>query len=364
MTTDKFKSYTQIDQIPGVSVVVIGLNVEQYISSCLQSVYNLDYPRELLEVIYVDSGSKDKTLDILKRFPSVKVIKLGTKQPNAAKGRNAGWRAANHDLIQFVDADSYLDTRWLRTAIPQLKANVGAVAGILKERFPNRNLYHRMANLEWNIRIGSGGWSIKDIEAKTFGGNVLIRRNILEKTDGYQQNLAAGEDPDLSYRIRRMGYKIYRLNSMMATHDINISSLATFLKRTRRSGFVYGHLALSYWREPERYMVKRSIAILLGAAAPLFIMLLSALLGYLGPGIILSLLLMFRLVFQAGHFSKVMSIPLSDAIIYSLYLAFCIFPQFMGVMDSLRKFSLFKPRHKPVTESNGALPFNRVIQNI
>lgn len=211
----------------------------------------------------------------------------------------------------------------------------------------------------WDWRL-----SIKDIEAKTFGGNVLIRREILEKTDGYDQNLAAGEDPDLSYRIRRMGYKLYRLNSMMATHDINISSLATFLKRTRRSGFVYGHLALSYWRESERYMVKRSIAILLGAAAPLFILLLSALLGFLGPGIILSFLLMFRLVFQAGHFAKVMGIPLSEAVIYSLYLAFCIFPQFMGVIDSLRIFGLSKARQHTVMEPDDVSSLNHVIQSI
>jgi glycosyltransferase involved in cell wall biosynthesis len=361
---DNLKSYTQIDQIPGVSVVVIGLNVENFISSCLQAIYDLDYPRAFLEVIYVDSGSNDKTLDILKRFPSVKVIKLGTNRPNAAKGRNAGWRAATHDLVQFVDADSYLDPRWLRKAIPQLGGDVAAIAGTLKERFPNRNLYHRMANLEWNIRIGSTGWSVKDIEAKTFGGNVLIRREILENTGGFDQNLAAGEDPDLSYRIRRMGYKIFRLNSLMATHDINISSLSTFLKRTRRSGFVYGHLALRYWREPERYMVKRSIAILTGAAAPFFILILSALLGYLGPGILLSLLLMFRLVFQAGHFSKVMNIPFSEAVTYSLYLAFCIFPQFVGVVDSLRSFGLLKTRHKRVKEYQRVPELQRITQNI
>ena len=188
MMIDKLKSFTQIDQIPGVSVVVIGLNVEQFLSSCLQSIYNLDYPREFLEVIYVDSGSKDKTLDILKRFPSVKVIKLRTHQPNAAKGRNAGWQAAKHDLVQFVDADSYLDTRWLRTAIPQLKENVAAVAGTLRERFPGRNLYHRMANLEWNIRIGTGGCPLKISKQRpleemySFAGKFLKKPMAMTKT--------------------------------------------------------------------------------------------------------------------------------------------------------------------------------------
>lgn len=362
MMKHKLKSYEQIKQIPGVSVVVIGLNVEQYISNCLESIYNLDYHHESLEVIYVDSGSKDKTLDILKCFPNVKVIKLDTEKPNAAKGRNAGWLAAKHDLIQFVDADSYLDTRWLRTAIPYLKHDVGAVAGTLKERFPSRNLYHRMANLEWNIRVGSEGWSIKDIEAKTFGGNVLIPRDLLEQSGGYQESLGAGEDPDLSYRIRRMGYKVYRLNTLMATHDININKIATFLKRTRRSGFVYGYLALSYWKEPERYMVKRTMAILLGALAPFSIFLLATLAGFMLPGLVMGLLVMFRLLFQAGHFARVMQISRREAINYCLYLAFCIYPQFLGVIDSLRQYGWVKLRPGRLKDRSEASSLNAVIQ--
>jgi len=323
-----------------VSVVVIGLNVEPFIAQCLRAIFNLKYPIHLLDIIYVDSGSSDKTLEIVNKFAPVRVIELNTISPNAAKGRNAGWLAAQHELIQFVDADSYLDSNWLRIAIQQLNGSVGAVAGTLRERYSKRNLYHRMANLEWNIRVGAKGWSTKDVETKTFGGNVLTRRSILERSGGYNEDLAAGEDPDLSYRMRRMGYKIYRLTAPMASHDINISRLTTFLKRTRRSGFVYGHLALSYWQEPEHYMVKRTIAILLGTIAPLVIMLLSALLGFPGSGLMVALLLMLRLVFQSPHFAKVMQISLSEAITYSLYLAFCIFPQFLGIIDALRKFGI------------------------
>ncbi len=348
--------------LPPISVVVIGLNVESFISSCLQAIYRSHYPTNLIEVIYVDGGSTDITLDIVRSFRTVKLIQLNTSTPNAAKGRNAGFHAANHDLVQFVDADSYLNPHWLITAVKQIGGSVGAVAGTLHERFPNRNLFHRMANLEWNIRKGSDGWSIKDIETPTFGGNVLIRRGVLEQTGGYQADLAAGEDPDLSYRIRRMGYKIYRLNSPMASHDINIKSLGPFLRRTRRSGFVYGHLALSYWREPERYMVKRTIAILMGTAAPLIVVLISALSGLLGPGLALALLIMFRLVFQAGHFARVMQISRSEALVYSLYLAFCIFPQVLGVVDSIKKFGLSNIFQKPILETDRDIQFNEVVR--
>lgn len=327
-----------------ISVVVIGLNVADHLDQCLSAIEASRYPDNLLEVIYVDSGSRDGSLEIAKRHKDVRILELNTENPSAAMGRNAGLHAASHDLIQFVDADSHLHPDWLRTAVTTLQGAVAAVAGSLHERRPNRNLYHRMAHLEWNLRKGESGWTTQEQEARVFGGNVLARRQVWLDLQGYDEDLPAGEDPDLSYRVRQAGYRILRLNAPMATHDIDIAGFGRWWKRARRSGFAYASLALRYWNQPERYMLKRVIRIVGGVGFPWMLILLGVLLGYPLPGIALALLVMLRLLFQAPHFAKVLGIPLTSAFVYSLYLALSIYPQFLGVWDVIRKqFRNWKP---------------------
>lgn len=326
-----------ITTLPGISVVVIGLNVEKYLARALTAIRNSHYPQDQLEIIYVDSGSTDLSLPIAAGFPEVQLIALHDPAPNAAKGRNAGFQAAKHDLIHFVDADSYLDPRWLKLAVRELKDTVGAVAGHLNERFPQRNFFHRMAHLEWNLRVGNKGWTTEATEALTFGGNVLMSRQAYLSAGGYDETMVAGEDPDLSYRVRHSAHRILRLNAPMASHDINLNSWSQYLNRTRRSGVAYATLATKYWTEPEKFMLTRVFRILGGVLAPQGLLLLGALSGYPIVGLSLALLVAFRLLFKVNLFARLFKISRSRAVQYALYLAFSIYPQFLGVISSLGK---------------------------
>ena len=318
---------------PPICVVVIGLNVAKYLRSALQAIHSSDYPRELLEIIYVDSGSTDGSVEIAESFTGVHTVELDDDFPNAAKGRNAGLAVASHNLIQFVDADSYLHPQWLKTAVLHLQGRVAAVAGSLRERKPDQNLFHRMADLEWNLRPGKSGWTTDEVEARGFGGNVLIQRLAFQLAGTYDETLPAGEDPDLSYRFRQAGFSILRINTEMASHDINIQNLRAFAKRSRRSGFVYASLAWRYGREAERFGCKESYRIAAGVLAPWVILLAGTSLGYPLISLLLSGLIMFRLLFRVGEFSRVLGLSTRDAVKYSLYLAFVIYPQFPGLLS-------------------------------
>jgi len=323
-------------QLPGISVVIIGLNAAKYLRQSLESVLNSEYPYKKLEVIYVDSGSTDGSQDIVHMFPQVELVQLDPRNPSAAKGRNAGAYRARYELIQFVDADSYVHPQWLRQAVLALEDDVAAVSGRLSERHPKKNLYHRMAELEWNLWVDpSGAWTTETMDANVFGGNVMLRRSVLLAVNGYDEYLKAGEDPDLSYRIRKLGFRLLRVNRAMASHDINMNGVLQYLSRSRRSGSAYAHLALRYWKESERFMVKRVIRIIGGVTTPIMLVVAGVLTGHTNLGLILALLIMFRLVFQVGKFSKLFRIGYLRALEYSIYLAFSIYPQFMGVKDVL-----------------------------
>ncbi len=331
--------------LPNISIVVIGLNVENYLARALNAVRNSDYPREKLEIIYVDSGSTDMSRPIAAGFPEVQLIDLNDPAPNAAKGRNAGFRAAKHEVIQFVDADSYLDPAWMKQAVSVLKGDVGAVAGHLNERYPEKNFFHKMAHLEWNLRVGSDGWSTQSTEALTFGGNVMLHKRVFLAAGGYDETMIAGEDPDLSYRVRHTGFRILRLNSPMASHDNNLKSWRQYLTRTYRSGIAYALLAKKYWTQSEKFMMKRLMRIFGGVLLPQMMIFSGILFNQVALGVALGLLVAFRLVFKTSKFARLFGISRTRAFQYALYLALSIYPQFMGVLSTFGKALIAQGRH-------------------
>ncbi|MBQ3450155.1 MAG: glycosyltransferase family 2 protein, partial [Synergistaceae bacterium] len=93
---------------PRVSVVVIGYNIEQYISQCIRSILNQDYRN--FELIFVDDGSHDNTLSIAETFSEdVRVRIISKENGGCVSARKAGVRASSGEYICFVDGDDYVN---------------------------------------------------------------------------------------------------------------------------------------------------------------------------------------------------------------------------------------------------------------
>jgi hypothetical protein len=75
------------------------------------------------------------------------------------------------------------------------------------------------------------------------GGDALIRREVLERTGGYDESLIAGEDPELCARIWALGYKIVRLDRLMVGHDLAIIRFWQYWQRSVRTGYAYAEVS-------------------------------------------------------------------------------------------------------------------------
>lgn len=308
---------------PKIGVVVIGINVERHLQACLESVFASDYPTDFMEVVYVDSGSSDSTVPIARSFGRVRVIKLNDQHPTPGKGRNAGWKSLDTPFIQFLDADTVIHPKWLKTGVTRLRNNVRAVCGQRQERYPATNWFHRIVNMEWDYEIGP---------CRYFGGDVLMARSVLEETDGFDEALVAGEDPELSYRIRQKGYVIQRLRYPMTEHDINMRSFRQYLKRAVRSGYAYAEIALRFLGKKEKMWKKELIRVLVRGFLPVCLLLIFASLGWPGLGLVLGGMLLMLPLVRIKSFRKRTKCSWIESMVYSLHCSFVVIPQCIGVL--------------------------------
>ena len=213
-----------------VGVVVIGRNEGARLVRCLSSL-----EPEQVPIVYVDSGSTDSSVS-LARSRGVEVVELDPATPfSAARARNEGFarlrsRWPDRAFVMFVDGDCEVVPGWLDRAERELMARpeLAVVCGRRSELDPQRSIYNRLADLEWNTPIGL---------AAACGGDSLVRAADFEAVGGFNPTAKAGEEPELCQRLRRAGRKIARIDAAMTRHDMNMTRFSQWWRRQFRTGY-------------------------------------------------------------------------------------------------------------------------------
>ena len=241
-----------------VAAVVIGRNEGERLVRCLASLTERAAP-----VLYVDSGSTDASVAAA-REAGAQVVELDMSLPfTAARARNAGLLRLGAEappFVQVIDGDCEMRDSWIGSAAAFLKAHprAAAVAGRLRERFPEVSVWNRLADMEWE---GSSG------EVDAIGGIALLRKDAVAEVGGYREDLIAGEEPEMCLRLRQAGWTIHRIEAEMAWHDAAMTRIGQWWRRTTRAGHAFAegawlHGASGYMRAETRR------ALLWGAGLP------------------------------------------------------------------------------------------------
>ena len=219
---------------PLVSVVVIGRNEGRRLEACLKSVTAMHNPGGEIELIYVDSDSRDGSPDLALAL-GAKVLHVKPQRPSAATGRNAGWRAAAAPYILFLDGDTLLHPDFLNIALQTLHdPAVAVVWGHRRETHPEQSLYNRVLDLDWIYPPGISEFC---------GGDALMRRSVLAQVGGFSEDLIAGEEPELCQRIRGQGWVIQHIDQPMTGHDLDMTRFPAYWKRAFRAGHAYAEVS-------------------------------------------------------------------------------------------------------------------------
>jgi len=247
------------------AVVVIGRNEGARLIACLDSIGHAG------PLIYVDSGSTDGSVDAA-RARGADVVDLDLSRPfTAARARNTGLRRLKAQgftgpFVQMIDGDCQLAPGWLDRAQATLDADPGLaiVFGRRRERYPQASIYNWLCDVEWAVPPGP---------ARYCGGDVMLRRAAVEAVGSYPDDMIAGEEPDLSIRLREAGWRLECLDAEMTLHDAAIHRFGQWWRRAIRSGHAYAELAARHGGD---YRRRAASALLWGAAIPLAALALSA----------------------------------------------------------------------------------------
>lgn len=222
-----------------ISFIVPLYNEEKVLAMCLDSIVSVMEEND--EIIVVDNGSKDKSIEIVRGYRRVALM----IRPNVTIGtlRNAGAMVARGDIFSFIDADCVVGNNWRCQVVNVFRNPVVAACG---------SKYGLPFNSHW---IETAWFSQKKISAGPVNyinsGNLAVSKVAFNKIGGFDENLVTGEDAEFCSRLRLNGYVVFEDPNIKAIHLGNPKDLLNFYKKQRWHGLgMFGTFKISLLDKP------------------------------------------------------------------------------------------------------------------
>lgn len=195
---------------PTVTIIVAARNEENNIRNCLNSLVQIDYPKEKLEIIIVDDYSTDRTGEIIDEFTDrfsfvKKVIPTERIIPKPGK-TNAivnGIRNSKGEIIFTTDADCVVQPTWIKTQLKYFTDDVGVVTGFTLQK--SYSQFTGMQNLDWVYLLTVAAGTINlGLPLSCIGNNMAYKRDAYNWVGGYENiKFSVTEDFALLHKIHK-----------------------------------------------------------------------------------------------------------------------------------------------------------------
>jgi GT2 family glycosyltransferase len=211
---------------PTVSVVVVNWNGKTHLRDCFGSLQRSDYPADKVELICVDNGSKDGSIEFLRaEFPRVKVVALDRNR-GFTGGNEAGVREATGDVLVFLNNDMRVEPDFLRELVGALDADCSC-AGARVLSWDGRAIDFIRGSLNFEGRGFQDSYGLPNLPelatpAETFfpnGGAFAVTRDAYDRAGGFDPAFFAYyDDVDLGWRLRLTGTNIRVVGRAVVYH--------------------------------------------------------------------------------------------------------------------------------------------------
>ena len=220
--------HTQVGQNSRVSVIIVNWNGERFLERCLAALMAQTVKPH--EIILVDNASSDGSVEIVRRFPAVRLI---TQDQNTgfARGNNLAIEAASADSewIALINPDAFAQPYWLEALLVAAESNPGF--DVFGSKLVNAadptvqdgggDAYH-MSGLVWRMGHGVPVPASVENAREVFSpcaAAALYRRSALREIGGFDEDyFCYVEDVDLGFRLRLAGYRCLHVPQSVAHH--------------------------------------------------------------------------------------------------------------------------------------------------
>ncbi len=217
---------------PDLSIIILNYNTKELLTNCLNSLKKVS-DEVNFEVIVSDNSSTDGSPEMIKKkFPWVKYIE--GENISFSNGNNRAKDIASGEFILFLNSDTLVHEDTLTKTVEYLKENkeVGALSCKLvlvdgrldkdaRRRFPTpwisfKRLFLKRTKEYWYEDVNEN--TTHEVDSVE-GAFLLTRKSILDKVGWWDEKyLFDGEDIDLCFRIKKLGYKVIYFPEVYITH--------------------------------------------------------------------------------------------------------------------------------------------------
>lgn len=211
--TDKFP----LEDFPSVSIIIPVKNDEKNIKKCINSLEQSDYPKIKFEIIIVDGGSTDSTVNIIEKlqkdYENIRLIRA--EGVNTSVGRNIGVKEASGTIIINFSGHAISEKNFIKVLSNKLQSFNNDVAGVgCRDKIPADQTSFIAKSIDCIVNTVLGGTTMHQhakIEGEKFVDSISFtayRKEIFRKIGYFNPVLPSGDDAEFNLRLRKSGYKL------------------------------------------------------------------------------------------------------------------------------------------------------------
>jgi cellulose synthase/poly-beta-1,6-N-acetylglucosamine synthase-like glycosyltransferase len=194
-------------RLPSVTFLIPAYNEEEFVAECIQSVLDMDYPDSKLEIIAINDGSQDGTLQEMKKFAD-RIQIIDKENSGKANSINQALEKVDTELVACMDADSFAEPQMLKSMVGYFEEeDVKGVTPAMKVRNPTTWAQKVMwAEYIYNVFLRKL-FSIFDSQWVMPGPGSVYDTEYLKELGGWDEETLT-EDMEIAFRMFKHGAKI------------------------------------------------------------------------------------------------------------------------------------------------------------